>query len=92
VQDDAVPGGQLLEHAVSLAARHRLGRGALGGIVVAEQRPGLGQRHEVRPLLGDRLLDQGARLLEIAGLVALRVHLDQRDLHRPASRSDHSRD
>ena len=81
VQHDLVPRRELLEQAVGLAAGHRLGRGALAGIVLAEIGPHLRQGDEGRALLGHRLLDQALRLREVGRLVGLRVHLDQRDLH-----------
>ena len=73
--------GHLLAHRVGRSARNRLGRGHALLRGAAGPVEGLGQQDPVRRLLRHRLLDQLTGHLDVAGLVADRIHLHERALH-----------
>ena len=82
VDEDAMPRGALLQERIGGAVGQRLGGRAALLDRAALERPNLGQGHEVRPVVGDRRLDQPARLVEIRRLVVGRGHLQDADAHR----------
>jgi hypothetical protein len=69
-------------HRIGRAARQRLRIGELVGPRTARPVELFRQQHPVGRLFGDGALDQRLGRSDIGGLVADRVHLDERDFHR----------
>ena len=81
MHEDAMLDRLPARHCVGRAARKTLGVPELVRLEAARPVEMLRQQHPVGAFLRDGLLDQRLRSRDIGGLVADRVHLDDRDFH-----------